>query len=54
MRDGAEMDLDLDITQRMLENDQKDVQNMDDVLTAVTSSCDMLENENRLLEQELE
>lgn len=54
MRDGAEMDLDLDITQRMLENDQKEVSNMDEVVTAVGNACAMLENENGVLDAELE
>lgn len=53
MRDGAEMDLDLDITQRMLENDEKDVADMTDVVAAVGQSCDVLDKENEILEQEL-
>lgn len=53
MRDGAEMDLDLDVTQRMLENDEQDVQNMHDVVGAVSSACDMLEDDNLLLADEL-
>lgn len=54
MRDGAEMDLDLEITQRMLENDEKDIKNMNEVVNAVNVSCGMLEEENRILEAELE
>jgi len=53
MRDGAEMDLDLDITQRMLENDERDVKNMGDVIAAIGQSCDVLDKENQILEQEL-
>lgn len=53
MRDGAEMDLDLDITTRMLENDEKDVKNMADVSLSVDQGCNMLENENMILEGEL-
>lgn len=53
MRDGAEMDLDLDITQRMLENDEKDVNNMAEVVDVVDKSCNMLENENNMLAEEL-
>lgn len=53
MRDGAEMDLDLDVTQRMLENDEQDVGRMEDVVHAVNSACGMLEDENGILEQEL-
>lgn len=53
MRDGAEMDLDLDITQRMLENDGKEVANMADVVSAVSTGCTLLTNENAMLEEEL-
>lgn len=54
MRDGAEMDLDLDITQRMLENDEADVVNMQQVLKEVSVACDMLEDENVILGDELQ
>mmetsp|Transcript_60995 Transcript_60995/g.132138 ORF Transcript_60995/g.132138 Transcript_60995/m.132138 type:complete len:94 (+) Transcript_60995:2417-2698(+) len=54
MRDGAEMDLDLDITQRMLENDHKDVNNMADVISAVSTGCTLLSNENSMLEEEVQ
>jgi len=54
MRDGAEMDLDLDVTQRMLENDEQDVSRMGDVVSAVRTACAMLEDDNEILAQELE
>jgi len=54
MRDGAEMDLDLDITQRMLENDEQDISHMSDVVKVVSVACDMLEDENLVLADELE
>jgi len=54
MRDGAEMDLDLDVTQRMLENDEQDVGRMGEVVNAVSTACTMLEDDNEILTQELE
>jgi len=54
MRDGAEMDLDLDVTQRMLENDDQDVNRMGNVVNAVNTACAMLEDDNQILAQELE
>lgn len=54
MRDGAEMDLDLDVTQRMIENGSQDVQDMADSVTCASAACVALENENEVLAQELE
>jgi len=54
MRDGAEMDLDLDVTQRMLENDDQDVNRMGNVINAVNTACAILEDDNQILAQELE
>lgn len=53
MRDGAEMDLDLDVTQRMIENDSNDVSNMDEVIKTLESTCGMLDDENKLLDDEV-
>jgi len=53
MRDGAEMDLDLDITQRMLENDSKEVANMNDVVDSVNNGCKLIGLENDMLEEEI-
>jgi len=53
MRDGAEMDLDLDVTQRMIENNEKDSENMDRVINSLNVALNIVDNENKLLDDEL-
>lgn len=53
MRDGAEMDLDLDVTQRMIENNEKDSDNMDRVCEALNTAINSVNDENKLLDDEL-
>jgi len=52
MRDGAEMDLDLDVTQRMIEDAEEWITNTDKVLTKVISANDLVKQENDILEEE--
>jgi len=54
MRDGAEMDLDLDVTQRMIENNEKDSENMDKVINSLNVALNIVDNENKILDDELQ
>jgi len=53
MRDGAEMDLDLDVTQRMIENNERDSENMDKVINSLNVALNVVDNENKLLDDEI-
>jgi len=53
MRDGAEMDLDLDVTQRMIENNERDSENMDKVINSLNVALNVVDSENKLLDDEI-
>lgn len=52
MRDGAEIDLDLDVTQRMIEDDTEYVNKLDQVIPAFTQANNLLTADNEFLELE--
>lgn len=54
MRDGAEMDLDLEVTQKNIENSIEEIKNLDHANDTVDEAINILETENDILQQELE
>jgi len=47
------MDLDLDVTQRMIENNERDSENMDKVINSLNVALNVVDNENKLLDDEI-
>lgn len=52
MRDGAEMDLDLEITQRMIEDEEDYIEKINMVIPQIQDSNLVLSMENEMLEKE--
>jgi len=52
MRDGAEMDLDLEITQRMIEDEEDYIEKINMVIPKLQDSNLLIKQENEMLEKE--
>jgi len=52
MRDGAEMDLDLEITQRMIEDEEDYIEKINMVIPKIQDSNLLIKQENEMLEKE--
>lgn len=52
MRDGAEMDLDLEITQRMIEDEEDYIEKINMVIPKLQDANLLIKQENEMLEKE--
>lgn len=52
MRDGAEMDLDLEITQRMIEDEEEYIEKINMVIPKIQDANLLIKQENEILEKD--